>query len=59
MTNTELTIEIEKQRKINIALYEKFQYKLQEKEMQPIIQQWREGSTRLKELIKQFNKQNL
>lgn len=55
MTNTKLAMEIEKQRKINIALYEKFKYRLQDKEVQPMIQQWREGSARLKELIKQLN----
>jgi molecular chaperone GrpE (heat shock protein) len=47
----ELKKEIETQKERNIKLYEIFQYRLHKREMQPIIEQWREGSKILKELL--------
>lgn len=47
----ELKQAINSQREENIKLYEVFQYRLQEEDMQPLICEWRTGSKRLKELL--------
>jgi predicted nucleic acid-binding Zn-ribbon protein len=47
----ELRKKIEEQKEQNIKLYEIFQYKEYKEEMQPVIEQWREGSKKLKELL--------
>lgn len=52
----ELKKEIEEQGKENVRLYKIFEYKMHKEEMQPILQQWREGSKKIKELIKTLNK---
>lgn len=52
---SELEKTIEKQKKENISLYKKFEYKLWEDEMQPYIKKWREGSKKLQNLIVQLN----
>lgn len=46
--------EIKEQREQNICLFKIFQYKLHESEMQPIIEEWREGSNKLKAMIKEL-----
>ena len=56
MKNVEqLEAEISVQREENIRLFSVFQYRLHEDEMQPLIEKWREGSKRIKELIIQRN----
>ena len=54
MTIEELKQEINKQREENIRLYEIFQYKEYKEEMQPLLNTWRQGSKRLKELLNQL-----
>ena len=44
-----------KQRNDNIRLYKTFQHRLHEEDMQPIVNEWRSGSIRLKELLKQLS----
>ena len=57
MNNIEqLEMEIVAQREENSKLYSIFQYRLHEEEMQPLIEKWRDGSRRVKELILQKNK---
>jgi len=51
----ELKQAIDSQREENIKLYEVFQYRLQEKDMQPLICEWRNGSNRLKALLSQLS----
>lgn len=51
MSIEELKQAISSQRQENIRLYEVFQYRLQEEDMQPLICEWRTGSKRLKELL--------
>jgi len=55
MSIEELKQAINSQREGNIKLYEVFQYKLQEKDMQPLICEWRNGSKRLKTLLNQLS----
>lgn len=50
MNKEELKQKIEDQKQENIRLYSIFQYNMHKEEMQPLIQQWREGSTKLKSL---------
>lgn len=50
MNIKELKQKIEEQEKENIDLYNIFQFRLHEEEMQPLIKQWYEGSSRLKQL---------
>ena len=42
---------IDSQREENIRLYEIFQYRLHDENMQPLINDWRDGSRKLKELL--------
>ena len=46
----ELKQKIEDQKNENIRLYNIFQYRLHEEAMQPIIKQWYDGSSKLKQL---------
>ena len=55
MQMEQLEKDIELQREENIRLFNIFQYRLHEDEMQPIIKKWRDGSTRIKQLIAQRN----
>lgn len=55
MDKKQLETEIATQKKENAELYAIFQYRLNDVEMQPLIEKWREGSRRLKELISQLN----
>ena len=50
----ELKRKIEEQKEENIRLFKIFEYKIHQKEMQPILEQWRQGSKLLKSLIKQL-----
>lgn len=51
MSIEELKLEINNQREENTRLYEIFQYRLHEENMQPLINDWRAGSKRLKKLL--------
>lgn len=51
----ELRKEIGEKRDENARLYRVFQYRLQEEEMQPLICEWRNGSNRLKALLRQLS----
>ena len=51
METTELKQRIEEQRNRNIELYNVFQYKLQDKNMQTLIDEWRLGSKKLKQML--------
>lgn len=44
----ELQKQIKEQENKNIKLFKIFQYRMQDKEMQPIIQEWREGCKKLR-----------
>lgn len=55
-TAEKLEMEISAQREENIRLYSVFQHRLHEDEMQPLIDKWREGSKRIKELVAQKNR---
>jgi len=44
----ELKKEIEEQGEENVRLFKIFEYKTYKEEMQPILQQWREGSKKNK-----------
>ena len=55
MKINELKNKIEEQKKRNIELFQIFQYRLHEIEMQPIITEWREGSKLLKSMIKELH----
>jgi alanyl-tRNA synthetase len=54
MSKEELKNKIEQQEEHNISLFKIFQYRLHEREMQPTIEEWREGSKKLKELLKEL-----
>jgi CRISPR/Cas system endoribonuclease Cas6 (RAMP superfamily) len=56
MTINELRKEIKNQEEKNINLFKIFQYRLHEKEMQPIIEEWREGSKKLRGLLEELYK---
>lgn len=45
---------IEEQKEINEGLFKIFQYKMHEIEMQLIIEEWREGSRKVKAMIKEL-----
>jgi replicative DNA helicase len=47
MNKEQLQQQIKEQEEKNISLGKIFQYRLQDKEMQPLIQEWREGSKKL------------
>lgn len=51
----QLENDIELQREENVRLFEIFQYRMQDEEMQPLLKKWRDGSKRLKQLISQRN----
>lgn len=51
----QLNIAIEAQREENVRLFSIFQYRSHDKEMQPLIEQWRKGSIRIKALINELN----
>ncbi|MEX0598491.1 MAG: hypothetical protein WD512_18560 [Candidatus Paceibacterota bacterium] len=51
----ELKKKIEEQKEKNINLFGIFQYKLHEREMQPLIEEWREGSKLLKSMFKELH----
>lgn len=48
METAELKRKIESQAEENTRLYNIFQYRLHEDVMQPVIQQWRDGSAKIK-----------
>lgn len=50
MNKEQLQKQIKEQEEKNISLFKIFQYRLQDEEMQPLIKEWREGSSRLKDL---------
>lgn len=51
MTISELKKAIEEQREENIRIFKIFEYKMHKEEMQPLLEQWREGSKHLKALL--------
>lgn len=51
MNKEQLQKQIKEQEEKNISLFKIFQYRLQDKEMQPLIQEWREGSKKLRILL--------
>lgn len=51
----QLKKKIEEQKEKNIKLFKIFQYRLHEREMQPIITEWREESKILKSMIKELH----
>lgn len=50
----ELKKRIAEQKEKNIKLFKIFQYRMHEREMQPILTEWREGSKILKSMIKEL-----
>lgn len=54
MTIQELKKEIEEQRERNISLFKIFEYKMHKEEMQTLIQEWREGSKKLKSMLQEL-----
>lgn len=50
----ELKQKIEEQKEENVKLFKIFEYKMHKEEMQPIIQQWRKGSTKIKALLNEL-----
>jgi hypothetical protein len=56
MNKEQLQKQIKEQEEKNISLFEIFQYRLHDKEMQPLIQEWREGSSKLKVLLDELYK---
>jgi len=55
----ELKNEIEKQKEENVRLFKIFEYKMHKEEVQPLIQEWREGSKKLKAMIKELQELEL
>jgi hypothetical protein len=55
MIKEELKQKIEEHKQENIRLYNIFQYRLHDEEMQTLINQWREGSAKLKALDNELN----
>jgi hypothetical protein len=51
MTINELKQKIEEQKQENIRLFKIFEFRLHDEEIQPTIQEWREGSKKLKLLL--------
>jgi predicted HNH restriction endonuclease len=51
----ELKKKIEEQENENVRLFKIFEYKMHKEEMQPIIQEWREGSVKLKALLNELH----
>jgi predicted HNH restriction endonuclease len=56
MNKEQLQQQIKEQEAKNISLFEIFQYRLHDKEMQPIITEWREGSAKLRTLLNELYK---
>lgn len=56
MNKEQLQQQIKEQEAKNISLFEIFQYRLHDKEMQPLITEWREGSAKLKTLLNELYK---
>jgi len=55
----ELKNEIKEQREENVRLFRIFEYKMHKEEVQPLIQEWREGSKKLKSMIKELSELEL
>jgi thiamine biosynthesis lipoprotein ApbE len=55
MTIQELKKEIEEQRNKNISLFKIFEYKMHKEEMQQTIEEWREGSKKLKSMLQELS----
>lgn len=56
MNKEQLQNQIKEQEEKNINLFNIFQYRLHEEEMQPLIQEWREGSKKVKALLDELYK---
>lgn len=54
MNKEQLQKQIKEQEEKNTNLFNIFQYRLQDKEMQPLIQEWREGSAKLRILLNEL-----
>lgn len=54
MSTKELKKKIEEQKEQNVRLFKTFEYKMHKEEVQPLIQEWREGSKILKSMIKEL-----
>ena len=50
MNKEQLQQQIKEQEEKNKSLFEIFQYRLHDEEMQPLVTEWREGSNKLKTL---------
>lgn len=59
MNKEELKQKIEEQERENIRLFNVFQYGLHDEEMQPFINEWREGSKKLRALDDELYKQEM
>lgn len=59
MTINELKKKIEEQREENIRLFKIFEYKMHKEEVQPLIQEWREGSDKIKAMIRELQELEL
>jgi len=51
---SELKVNIKEQQEENVRLFKIFEYKMHKEEMQPLIQEWREGSKHLKSMLKEL-----
>jgi hypothetical protein len=56
MNKEQLQKQIKEQEEQNINLFKVFQYRLHDEEMQPIVQEWREGSKKIKVLLDELYK---
>lgn len=56
MNKEQLQKQIKEQEEKNISLFNIFQYRLHDEKMQPTIQEWREGSKKLKVLSDELYK---
>lgn len=54
MNKEQLQKQIKEQEEKNISLFRIFDNRFSDKEMQPFIQEWYEGSSRLKDLLEEF-----
>jgi predicted HNH restriction endonuclease len=54
MSKEELQKQIKEQEQENIRLFKTFEYSMHKEESQPAIQEWREGSYKLKSLLKEL-----
>jgi seryl-tRNA synthetase len=50
----ELKKKIQEQGEENVRLFKIFEYKMHKEEVQPLIQEWREGSNKIKAMIKEL-----